>query len=89
MFRPVLMFVLALILASAGTDVSARASVPEPEQAETPCPDASAGDAGLATPAAPQAAPAAGETPVAKPSNNRAARQRWKALLPGSLRSVS
>ncbi|MBK7144555.1 MAG: hypothetical protein IPH76_04885 [Xanthomonadales bacterium] len=88
MSRPVLMFALALILASAGTDVSARTSVPEAEQTETPCPDASAGDAGLATPAAPQAAPAAGEVPAAKPSN-RAARQRWKALLPGSLRSVS
>lgn len=89
MSRPVLMFVLALVMAAAGVDAAARTSVQEAGQAETPCPDASAGDAGQATPAAPQASPAASEAPAAKPSSNRAARQRWKALLPGSLRSVS
>lgn len=87
MFRPALPFVMALVALSLCTEVCARASVANGPTPELPCPTTEEASGGQAAPATPVTSPAV-ETPAAKPSN-KASRQRWKVLLPGTLKSVS
>lgn len=77
---------IAVLLASVTltTPVAAKTSISSLAQPEPPCPgalaDSGGGAAGLAV------TPVVLPTIPAKP-NTRAARSRWKALLPGSIKS--
>ncbi|MBL0028808.1 MAG: hypothetical protein IPO95_06995 [Rhodanobacteraceae bacterium] len=89
MFRPALSFVFASLALLASATVVAKTSVSSLQQSELPCPSNRSDAVELGEPAAAAAtAPAVGNTVVTKPSN-KAARQRWKALLPGTLKSAS
>lgn len=87
MFRPALL-VFALVALSASASVAAKTSISSLQQNEMPCPansaEASVGG-GASTPAASPAAVSSTPTKI----SNRSARQRWKALLPGTLKSTS
>ncbi|MBK6434902.1 MAG: hypothetical protein IPF83_02875 [Rhodanobacteraceae bacterium] len=88
MFRPALSFVFALIALLVSATAVARTSVSGLQQSELPCPSNRSDAPDLGEPAATAAAPAVSGTAGSKPSN-KATRQRWKALLPGTLTSAS
>lgn len=89
MFRPALSFVFLAALAASAA-VSAKTSIPSLQANEMPCPANSneAPTAGAPATSAPTT-PASNEATVSPRSESRAARQRWKALLPGTLKSTS
>lgn len=81
---------LAVLLASIAlsTPVVAKTSISSLAQAELPCPGAQQAESGNAAALEPSLV----VTPVLMPAtpakpNTRAARSRWKALLPGSIKS--
>ena len=88
MFRSA-MIVFAVVALSASASVTAKTSISSLQQNEMPCPvnnaEPDASGVGASTPVI---APAPVTTSPVKLSN-RSARQRWKALLPGTLKSAS
>jgi hypothetical protein len=89
MFRPALSIVFVAALAASAA-VGAKTSIPSLQQNEIPCPanNVETSSAGAPASAAPTA-PAAAESTATTRSDSRAARQRWKALVPGTLKSTS
>ena len=87
MFRPALSFLIALSALLASTTLAAKTSVSSLQQPELPCP-ANRSDAIESGAPASATAPAAA-TPVISRGASKAARQRWKALLPGTLKSAT
>jgi hypothetical protein len=89
MFRPALSFLIALSALLVSATVTAKTSVSSLQQPELPCPTnrTDAADLGDAASIAP-ATTTSGSSAVTK-SSNKAARQRWKALLPGTLKSTT
>lgn len=88
MFRPALSFLIALSALLASTTLAAKTSVSSLQQPELPCP-ANRGDAIESGASAAGANAPASATPVISRGANKAARQRWKALLPGTLKSAT
>ena len=88
MFRSAL-FVFALVALSASASAVAKTSISSLQQNEMPCPvnntETAVSGVGAPTPGAAQSAVTATPGKV----SNRSARQRWKALLPGTLKSAS
>lgn len=89
MSRPALSFLIALSALLVSATVTAKTSVSSLQQPELPCPANrnDANDLGDAAAVAP-AATTPSSSSVTK-SSNKAARQRWKALLPGTLKSTT
>ncbi|HRG15146.1 MAG TPA: hypothetical protein PLB00_04075 [Pseudomonadota bacterium] len=90
MFRPALSFLIALSALLVSATVTAKTSVSSLQQPELPCPANrnDAGDLGEAATIAP-ATTTPGSSAVTKSGASKASRQRWKALLPGTLKSTS
>jgi len=87
MIRSVLSFAFALLALGATWPIAAKSSSASVQQSGLPCPGdrSDALDAG-APAAASSAAPSIDGAAANRPSN-KAARQRWKVLLPGALKS--
>ena len=83
------LFVIALVALFASASVAAKTSISSLQQNEMPCPvnnaDTVIGGVGAPTPAAAESAVTTAPVKV----SNRSARQRWKALLPGTMKSAS
>lgn len=89
MVRPALSFVFFAALAASAA-VSAKTSIPSLQANEMPCPANSVEAPATGAPAiSPTATPATNDAAASTRSESRAARQRWKALLPGTLKSTS
>lgn len=89
MFRPAPSLLIALCALLASATVAAKTSVASLQPAELPCPSNRSEGLGTDAPAsAPTTSSTTGETTLPR-SGAKAARQRWKALLPGTLKSAT
>lgn len=89
MFRPALSFLIALCALLASATVAAKTSISSLQPAELPCPaNRSEGLGSGSAATTPSTSSTGGETVITR-SGSKAARQRWKALLPGTLKSAT
>lgn len=88
--RTTMYIAVLLVSAALATPVAAKTSIAGLAQPELPCPSTQQAENGSAAAIEPSLV----VTPVLVPTlptkpNTRAARSRWKALLPGSIKSSS
>lgn len=91
MFRPALSFLIALSALLVSATVTAKTSVSSLQQSELPCPANrdDARDLGETATIPPATTSSGGSSAATKSGANKASRQRWKALLPGTLKSAN